>query len=62
MLLTSTLTQKLHKVRKTFSKSYRLDYYLMSKFNIVLKSVLGQRLSEPEFNGDLVYKLKKNCL
>ena len=59
MLLTSTLTQKLHKFRKIFSKCYSRDYYLISKFNIGLKSLLGKGLSEPEFNGDLVYKLKK---
>ena len=32
---------------------------LMSKFQAGLKSLLCQRLSEPEFYGDLVYKLKK---
>ena len=31
----------------------------MSKFQIGLKSLLRQVLSEPEFYGDLVYKLKK---
>ena len=58
------LTQKLlkkgypyHKLRKTFSKFYRR--YYESKFNVGLKSQLRQRLSEPEFYGDLVYKLKK---
>ena len=30
-----------------------------SKFNVGLKPVLYQGLSEPEFYGDLVYKLKK---
>ena len=58
------LTQKLlkqgyryHKLRKTFSKSYRRYYDLISKFQIGLKSFL--RLSEPEFYGDLVFNLKK---
>ena len=32
---------------------------LISKFRIGLKSLLPQGLSEPEFYGDLVYKLKK---
>ena len=52
------LTQKLlkqgyrfHKLRKTFSKFYRRYYDLISKFQV--------GLSEPEFYGDLVYKLKK---
>ena len=31
----------------------------MSKFQVGLKSLLRQGLSEPEFYGDLVYKLKK---
>ena len=60
------LTQKLlkqgyqyHKLPKTFSKFYRLYYDFISKFQIGLKSLLRHRLSEPEFYGDLVYKLKK---
>ena len=60
------LTQKLlkqgyryHKLRKTFSKFYRRYYDLISKFQVGLKSLLHQGLSEPDFYGDLVYKLKK---
>ena len=60
------LTQKLlkqgyryHKLRKTFSKFYERYYDLISKFQIGLKSFLCQGLSDPEFYGDLVYKLKK---
>ena len=34
-------------------------YDLISKFQIGLKSLLRQGLSEPEFYGDLVYRLKK---
>ena len=34
-------------------------YDLISKFQVGLKSLLRQGLSEPEFYGDLVYKLKK---
>ena len=30
----------------------------MSKFNVGLKSLLREGLSEPEFYGDLVYKIK----
>ena len=59
------LTQKLlkqgyqhHKLRKTFSKFYRY-YNLISKFQVGLKSLLCEGLPEPEFYGDLVYKLKK---
>ena len=48
-----------HKLRKTFSKFYRRYYDLISKFQVGLKSLLCQGLSEPDFYGDLVYKLKK---
>ena len=61
------LTQKLlkqgyryNKLCKTFSKFYRQYYDLISKFQIGLQSLLRQGLSEAEFYGDLVYKLKKN--
>ena len=32
-------------------------YGLISKFNVGLKTLLSEGLSEPEFYGDLVYKL-----
>ena len=48
-----------HKLRKIFSKFYRRYYDLISKFQVGLKSLLHQGLSEPDFCGDLVYKLKK---
>ena len=48
-----------HKLRKTFSKFYRRYYDLISKFQVGLKSLLRQGLSEPDFYGDLVYKLKR---
>ena len=60
--LTAKLLQqgfRYHKLRKTFSKFYRGHYELFSKFNVGLKTLLHQGLSEPEFYGDLVYKLKK---
>ena len=60
------LTQKLlkqgyryHKLCKIFSRFYRRYFDLISKFKIGLKSHLRQRLLEPEFYGDLVYKLKR---
>ena len=34
-------------------------YELISKFNVGLKPLLAEGLSEPEFYGDLVYKFKK---
>ena len=60
------LTQKLlkqgywcHKLHETFSKFYRRYYDLIFKFQVRLKSLLRQGLSEPDFYGDLVYILKK---
>ena len=32
---------------------------MISKFQVGLKSLLRQELSEPDFYGDLMYKLKK---
>ena len=48
-----------HKLRKAFSKLYRRHYKLITKFNVGLKSLLHQGLSEQEFYGDLVYKFIK---
>ena len=48
-----------HKLRKVFSKFFRRYYDLITKFQVELKSLLRQGLSEPKFNCDLVYKLKK---
>ena len=66
ILVKKCLTAKLlkqgyryHKLRKAFSKFYRRHYELISKFNVRLKSLLHQGLSEPECYGDLVYKSKK---
>ena len=53
--LTAELLQqgyRYHKLRKTFSKFYRRHYELVSKFNVGLKTLLHQGLSEPEFYGD----------
>ena len=55
-------------IPKPFLFCFFQRYYdLVSSFQIRLKSLLHQGLSEPEFYGDLVYKLKKiagsnNCL
>ena len=60
--LTNKLLQqsyRYHKLQKTFSKFYRRHYELVSKFNVGLKTLLHQGLSEPEFYGDLIYKFKK---
>ena len=60
--LTAKLLQqgyRYHKLRKTFSKFYRRHYESVYKFNVGLKTLLHQGLSEPEFYGDLIYKFKK---
>ena len=65
-VLNRSLTAKLlqqgyryHKLRKAFSKFYHRHFELVSKCNTGLRSLLQQSLSEPEFYGDLVYKLPK---
>ena len=64
--LNKVLTAKLlrqeyryHKLRKAFSKFYRRHFDIVSKYNVGLKILLLQGLSEPEFYGDLVYKFRK---
>ena len=60
--LTAKLLQqgyRYHNFRKTFSKFYRRHYELISKYNVGLKTLLSEGISEPEFYGDLVYKFKK---
>ena len=55
--LTAQLLQqgyRYHKLRKIFSKFYRRHYELVSKFNVRLKTLLHQGLSEPEFYGDSI--------
>ena len=58
-LLTQKQGYRYHTLRKTCSKFYRRYYDLISKFQVGLKFLLRQGLSEPDFYGDLVYKLKK---
>ena len=48
-----------YKIRKAFSKFYRWHFDIVSKYNVGLKTLLLQGLSEPEFYGDLVYKFRK---
>ena len=47
------------KKSKTFSKFYRRYNDFLSKLQSGLKSLLRQGLLEPEFYGELVYRLKK---
>ena len=48
-----------YKIRKAFSKCYRRHSDIVSKYNVGLKTLLLEGLSEPEFYGDLVYKFRK---
>ena len=47
-----------HKNRKAFSKLYHRHSELIVKYNISLKTLLQQGISEPIFYGDLVNKFK----
>ena len=48
-----------HKIRKAFSKFYHRHSELIVKYNIGLKTLLQQGISEPIFYGDLVYKFRR---
>ena len=48
-----------HKIRKAFSRFYHRHSELIVKYNIGLKTLLQEGISEPIFYGDLVYKLKR---
>ena len=48
-----------NKIRKAFSKFYHRHSELIVKYNIGLKTLLQQGISEPLFYGTLVYKFKR---
>ena len=48
-----------NKIRKAFSKFFHRHSELIVKYNIVLKILLQQGISESRFYGDLVYKFKR---
>ena len=48
-----------HKIRKAFSKFYHRHSELIVLYNIGLKALLQQDISESIFYGDLVYKFKR---
>ena len=48
-----------HKIQKAFSKFYYRHSELILKYNIGLKTLLQQGISEPIFYSDLVYKFKR---
>ena len=45
-----------------FSKFYRRRSALVEKYNVGLKKLPQQGISEPEFYGDLVYRFRKKCV
>ena len=53
------LRYRYHKLGKAFLLILSADFVLVSKYNVGLKKVLLEGLSEPGFFGDLVYKFRK---
>ena len=53
------LGDRYHELRKAFSKFYRRHFDIVSKYNVGLKTLLLQGLSEPEFYGDLIINSEK---
>ena len=47
------------KLRTAFSKFYRRHNALVEKYNVSLKTLLQQGISEPEFYDDLLYRFRK---
>ena len=48
-----------HKLCKTLSKFYRRHSGLVEKYNVSLRKLLQQGISEPEFYSYLVYRIRK---
>ena len=48
-----------HKLIRVFSKFYRRHSAFVEKYNVSLRKLLQQGISEPEFYGDLVYRIRK---
>ena len=48
-----------HKLGKAFSKFYHRHSELVEKYNVSLRKLLQQGISESEFYGDLVYRIRK---
>ena len=54
LFLTAKQGYRYHKIRKAFSKIYHRHADIIVKYNIGLKTLLQQGISEPIFYGDLV--------
>ena len=48
-----------HRIQKAFSKFCHRHSELIVKYNVGLKTLLQQGISEPKFYGDLSYKFKR---
>ena len=48
-----------HKLRKAFSRFYRHHRELFENYNDSLRTFLQQSISEQEFYGELVYRIRK---
>ena len=62
LFLTAKLLKQVYiyqKIRKAFSKFYHRHSELIVKYNIGLKTLLQQGISEPIFYVDLFYKFKR---
>ena len=62
LFLTAKLLKQGHgynKIRKVFFKFYYRKSELIVKYNISLKALLQQGISEPIFYGGLVYRFKR---
>ena len=55
----NTRNKVLTAIRIAFSKCFQRHFDLVSKYNVGLKTLPLQGLSESEFYGDLVYKFRK---
>ena len=53
------LRQGYHKLCNTFSKFYRRHSVLVKNYNVSLTKLLQRELLEPEFYGNLVYRIRK---
>ena len=62
-VLTATLLRqgyRYHKIRKALSKFYRRHFDIVSKYNVGLKTLLLQGLSEPNFMATWCINSEKN--
>ena len=48
-----------HKLRIFFTKFFKRNGDLVEKYNTNLKTLLRQGITQPEFYGDVVYRLRK---